>query len=105
MTSSIGTGRIHDRGLDLNPNCDVCGKKRSGHSHTLCAKARQKRYAHGAATRSGDMTLPQRVIVDQLKAEGFVIDKEENNVVRMKRGNDYRLVRMDGSQKRALGAK
>ena len=55
--------------------------------------------------RSRSMTLPQRVIVDQLKADGFAVDQEENTVVRMKRGNDFRLVRMDGSQKRAYGAK
>lgn len=55
--------------------------------------------------RSRSMTLPQRVIVDQLKADGFSVDQEENTVVRMKRGNDYRLVQMDGSQKRALGAR
>ena len=55
--------------------------------------------------RSRSMTIPQRVIVDQLKADGFAVDQEENTVVRMKRGNDYRLVQMDGSQKRALGAK
>ena len=55
--------------------------------------------------RSRSMTLPQRVIVDQLKADGFAVDQEQNTVVRMKRGNDYRLVRMDGTQKRALGAK
>lgn len=54
--------------------------------------------------RSRSMTLPQRVIVDQLKADGFAVDQEENTVVRMKRGNDYRLVQMDGSQKRAYGA-
>lgn len=55
--------------------------------------------------RSGSMTLAQRAMVDRLKAEGFVIDQEQNNVVRMKRGNDYRLIRMDGTQKRAIGAK
>ena len=55
--------------------------------------------------RSRSMTLPQRVIVDQLKADGCAVDQEENTVVRMKRGNDYRLVQMDDSQKRALGAK
>ncbi|WP_313284607.1 hypothetical protein [Stutzerimonas kunmingensis] len=55
--------------------------------------------------RSRSMTLPQRVIVDQLKADGFAVDQEENTVVRMKRGNDYRLVQMDGAQKRAYGAK
>jgi len=51
------------------------------------------------------MTLPRRVIVDQLRADGFVVDQEENTVVRMKRGNDYRLVQMNGVVKRALGAK
>ena len=55
--------------------------------------------------RSRSMTLPQRVVVDQLKADGFAIDQEENTVVRMKRGNDYRLVQMNGAQKRAYGAK
>lgn len=55
--------------------------------------------------RSRSMPLPQRVIVDQLKADGFAVDQEENTVVRMKRGNDFRLVQMDGSQKRAYGAK
>lgn len=55
--------------------------------------------------RSRSMTLPQRVIVDQLKADGFVVDQEENTVVRMKRGNDYRLVQMNGVVKRALGVK
>lgn len=55
--------------------------------------------------RSRSMTLPQRVIVDQLKADGFAVDQEQNTVVRMKRGNDFRLVQMDGSQKRAYGAK
>lgn len=55
--------------------------------------------------RSRSMTLPQRVIVNQLKADGFSVDQEENTVVRMKRGNDYRLIQMDGTQKRAVGAK
>lgn len=55
--------------------------------------------------RSRSMTLPQRVIVDQLKADGFAVDQEENTVVRMKRGNDYRLVQMNGVVKRALGAR
>ena len=33
------------------------------------------------------------------------IHQEQSTVVRMKRGNDFRLVQMDGSQKRAYGAK
>lgn len=55
--------------------------------------------------RSRSMTIVQRITMDRLIAEGFAIDQEENTVVRMKRGNDYRLVQMDGSQKRAYGAK
>lgn len=55
--------------------------------------------------RSRSMTLPQRVIVSQLKADGFAVDQEENTVVRMRRGNDVRIVQMDGAVKRALGAK
>lgn len=55
--------------------------------------------------RSRSMTLPQRVIVSQLKAEGYAVDEEENTVVRMKRGNDVRIVQMDGTQKRGLGAR
>jgi hypothetical protein len=55
--------------------------------------------------RSRSMTIVQRVTMARLIAEGFAIDQEENTVVRMKRGNDYRLVQMDGSQKRAYGAK
>ncbi len=55
--------------------------------------------------RSRSMTIVQRITMARLIAEGFAIDQEENTVVRMKRGNDYRLVQMDGSQKRAYGAK
>lgn len=55
--------------------------------------------------RSGSMTLAQRATVDRLRAEGFTLDQEQNTVVRMKRGNDYRLVQMDGMQKRAMGAR
>jgi hypothetical protein len=55
--------------------------------------------------RSRDMTLPQRAIVDQLKSEQFAVVREDNTVVVLQRGNDFRLVRMDGTQKRALGAR
>ena len=33
------------------------------------------------------------------------MNMEQNTVVRMKRGNDFRLVQMDGAVKRALGAR
>lgn len=54
--------------------------------------------------RSHSMTMPQRVIVDQLKADGFAVVKEGASVC-MKRGNDVRLVCMNGTQKRGSGAK
>lgn len=44
MTASIGTGRIHDRGLDLKPTCEICGIKRSQGSHIKCAKKRAEIY-------------------------------------------------------------
>ena len=55
--------------------------------------------------RSRSMTIVQRITMARLIAEGFAIDQEENTVVRMKRGNDYRLIQLDGTQKRAYGAK
>ncbi len=51
------------------------------------------------------MTMIQRITVARLIAEGFSIDQEQNTVVRMKRGNDFRLVQMDGVVKRAIGAR
>lgn len=50
--------------------------------------------------RSRSMTIVQRITMARLIAEGFAIDQEENTVVRMKRGNDFRLVQMDGTMKR-----
>ncbi len=55
--------------------------------------------------RSNSMTLTQRAVVNQLLADGFRVDEEENKVVRMKRGNDYRIVLLNGTQKRAVGGK
>ena len=55
--------------------------------------------------RSHSMTPAQSAIITQLKAEGFKVDQEEHSVVRMKRGNDVRLVQMNGAMKRGLGAR
>jgi hypothetical protein len=55
--------------------------------------------------RSRSMTIVQRITMARLMAEGFAVVQEENTVVRMKRGNDCRLVQMDGTQKRAVGGK
>jgi len=55
--------------------------------------------------RSSSMTLTQRAVVNQLLADGFRVDEEETKVVRMKRGNDCRIVLLNGTQKRAVGGK
>jgi hypothetical protein len=47
------------------------------------------------------MTDAQRNTVTQLQAEGFTLTRETGCMVRMKKGADERLVRTDGSQKRA----
>lgn len=50
-------------------------------------------------------TNAQAAAICGLIVQGFMIDMEERSQVRMVRGNDYWLVRMDGSQKRAMGAR
>lgn len=50
-------------------------------------------------------TPAQATTIRDLALQGFSIDQEERSQVRMVRGNDYRLVLMDGSQRRALGAR
>lgn len=49
-------------------------------------------------------THAQAAALRLLTAEGFSIDSLGTSI-RMKRGNDYRLVQLDGAQKRAMGAK
>lgn len=50
-------------------------------------------------------TPAQATTIRDLTLQGFRVDEEERSQVRMVRGNDYRLVRMDGSQRRALWAR
>lgn len=50
-------------------------------------------------------TPAQIAAIRDLSLAGFQIDQEERSQVRMVRGNDYRLVLMNGTQKRAMGAK
>lgn len=50
------------------------------------------------------MTIDQRITVSALQSQGFKIEKESKSI-RLVRGNDYRLVMADGSQRRAQGAK
>lgn len=49
-------------------------------------------------------TPAQTAAIRELSLQGFAIDQEEPSCVRMVRGNDYRLVLMNGQQKRAMGA-
>ncbi len=51
------------------------------------------------------MTGPQHIVTQALQREGFLLDYSGLNVVRMTRGNDCRLVRKDGTQVRAYGAR
>lgn len=51
------------------------------------------------------LTEAQRLTVEALKRQGFAEDQRSRSVIRMKRGNDYRLVQLNGAQKRAVGAK
>ena len=50
-------------------------------------------------------TTAQAATLNQMQADGFTVDAHERTVIRIKRGNDYRLIQQDGTQKRAVGAK
>lgn len=56
-------------------------------------------------TKQAGMKPPQQATVALLIVAGFAIDHISGGTVRVKRGNDFRLVQMDGQQNRALGAK
>lgn len=47
------------------------------------------------------MTAAQLKTIAELSTTGFVITRSTGDMVRMKKGADERLVRTDGSQKRA----
>lgn len=47
----------------------------------------------------------QAATLKRKQAAGFAVDAQERTVIRIKRGNDYRLIQQDGTQKRAVGAK
>lgn len=51
------------------------------------------------------LTEAQRITASLLEHAGFAFDGRSRAVIRMKRGTDYRLVQLDGVQKRALGAR
>jgi hypothetical protein len=52
------------------------------------------------------MSIEQRIAVSKLRAEGFTqcVDQSQSLVI-MVRGNDRRVVWLDGSAHRATGAK
>lgn len=51
------------------------------------------------------MTGAQHITLKALHREGFLLDYSGQHVVRVRKGNDCRLVRKDGTQVRAFGAR
>ncbi|WP_168175606.1 hypothetical protein [Pseudomonas sp. PA15(2017)] len=51
------------------------------------------------------MTAAEAQALQQLLLVGFRVEQMGKRVIRVQRGNDYRLVRQDGGLKRALGAR
>ena len=47
------------------------------------------------------MTPSQQKTIDTLKSEGFQVTRNHHDMVLMAKGADHRLVRHDGSQRRA----
>lgn len=47
------------------------------------------------------MTPKQRIEVDKLKAQGFEVVQVGTDIIRLTKGADARLVRQNGTQKRA----
>lgn len=95
MTTSIGTRRIHDKGIDCPKTCDVCGKYRNNGNHAACAKVRQQIYAAPA---------PQRMAVQALQKQGYRPQAITAAGIGLSRGNDHRVVCADGSTQRGVGA-
>ncbi|MBS9758477.1 hypothetical protein JR044_31270 [Pseudomonas aeruginosa] len=51
------------------------------------------------------MTTAQQAAIAALQRDGFALEYHGRHVARLARGNDYRLVRQDGTQQRAKGAR
>lgn len=51
------------------------------------------------------MTGAQAQALQLLQQDGFRVEYVGKRVIRVQRGNDYRLVLQDGGLKRALGAR
>lgn len=50
-------------------------------------------------------THAQAATLRLLTADGFTVDQQDAKSIRVIRGNDHRLIQLDGTQKRAVGAK
>lgn len=50
-------------------------------------------------------TTAQAATANQLKDQGFAVLEQDCKIIRMAKGNDYRTVQQDGTQKRAYGAR
>ena len=49
-------------------------------------------------------TTSQAATLRLLIAAGFTVDQQSGASIRVMRGNDFRLIQLDGTQKRAVGA-
>ncbi|WP_312903804.1 hypothetical protein [Stutzerimonas nitrititolerans] len=96
MTTSIGTGRLHEGGLDCQNLCDICGTSRTTRKHTACAKLRQALYA---------APVPQRTAAQLLQRQGYRIQNTSAGSICLSRGNDYIRIDAAGQKHRALGAR
>jgi hypothetical protein len=62
-------------------------------------------YGHGYLHLAGEaleMTAAQKSKVSELQLQGFSITAKHKDFIAMQKGADNRLVRTDGSQKRAV---
>lgn len=50
-------------------------------------------------------TSAQAATLDLLQADGFSVVHTSPKAIKVAKGNDFRLVQLDGQQKRALGAR
>lgn len=95
MSTSIGTGRIHDKGVDCPTVCDICQKPRNNGGHRACAKLRQALYA---------APVPQRESAQLLQRQGYRIQNTAAGSICLSRGNDFIRIDAAGQKHRALGA-
>jgi hypothetical protein len=96
MSTSIGTGRLHEGGLDCRNLCEICGTSRTTRRHQACAQIRKAIYSAPAA---------QRLEVQALQRQGYRPQAITGAGIGLSRGNDHRVVCADGSTQRGVGAR